>query len=303
MVNLLKRKSSDDIVREIHNEVDSAQERLLRQADAFIASLNISVESDIEEKGRRLKQLGFINSNVVKEAEKIIKVKQQQEIEVVKTKEQAELLRYYSQKYPFQKFLTLEELDRICVKYSLIHAPVASYLKEVPEKNLLDLERLQSLDKCDVEPMIYKFHVKDMTTINKLGWENGVSMDEIIHTFIQNEPRYSKERCMKHEWFYPELTDMPLFCIDKEIHGSADYKRYHAKIEIIDKSGFFIAAPKSHFDLENLTKKSKFGFFNVTVIEPKDPIVFEYCKGDIVRVDTKWGIEAEDKLLINEKLN
>jgi hypothetical protein len=76
----------------------------------------------------------------------------------------------------------------------------------------------------------------------------------------------------------------------------------------IDKSGFFIAAPKTHFNLKGLTQKSKFGFFNVlTVTVPKDPIVFEYCKNGICRIITKWGTSDDqsylDPALTNEIYN
>ena len=43
--------------------------------------------------------------------------------------------------------------------------------------------------------------------------------------------------------------------------------------------------------------------FNITVTEVKDPIVFEYCRGGMIRVISKWGLEGEDELLLNEKLN
>jgi hypothetical protein len=88
------------------------------------------------------------------------------------------------------------------------------------------------------------------------------------------------------------------------------YYKYHTTVRTIirtNKKGLFIAAPKSHFNLEGLNKKSKFGFFNVTVTEVKDPVVFEYCKNDIVRIVTKWGTEDDkaylDPILTDEKLN
>jgi hypothetical protein len=73
-------------------------------------------------------------------------------------------------------------------------------------------------------------------------------------------------------------------------------------IEKLDRTSLFIAAPKSHFNLDGLKKKNKFGFFNFTIFEVKDPIVFRYCRGG-VQVLSKWGDETNDKLLLNEKLN
>lgn len=68
---------------------------------------------------------------------------------------------------------------------------------------------------------------------------------------------------------------------------------------VISKSGLFIAAPKSDFNLEGLSKKGK-GYFNV--FEIKDPIVFRYVRGGI-QVITKWGLEADDDALVVDKLN
>ena len=63
----------------------------------------------------------------------------------------------------------------------------------------------------------------------------------------------------------------------------------------------FITAPKSHFDLKDLKSKG-LGFFDITITEVKDPIVFRYVKGGI-QVLSKWGLEASDATLQNEILN
>ena len=68
----------------------------------------------------------------------------------------------------------------------------------------------------------------------------------------------------------------------------------------VDRTGLFIAAPKSHFNLDGLKKTSKFSFNLVTI--QKDPIVFRYCRGGI-QVITKWGLEAGDESLVNPVIN
>lgn len=82
---------------------------------------------------------------------------------------------------------------------------------------------------------------------------------------------------------------------------------YEAELIKIEKSGLFIAAPNSHFDLRGLSKRSTFGFFNVQTSDLKDPVVFEYCKDDICRIITKWGTDDDqsylDPRLLNETLN
>ena len=75
------------------------------------------------------------------------------------------------------------------------------------------------------------------------------------------------------------------------------YDFHTDEMEEINRDGLFIAAPKSHFDLKGLKKKG-LGFFNFTVTEVKDPIVFRYVKGGI-QVLSKWGLEANDEMLVN----
>jgi hypothetical protein len=69
-----------------------------------------------------------------------------------------------------------------------------------------------------------------------------------------------------------------------------------------DRTGLFIAAPKEHFDLSELTFDEKKGFYEAKVRVIKDPIVFRYVKGGI-QVLSKWGLEAEDPALQIEILN
>ncbi len=74
-------------------------------------------------------------------------------------------------------------------------------------------------------------------------------------------------------------------------------------VQTIGQSGLFIAAPPSHFDLKELKKKTKHGWFSITEVVAKDPIVFEYVRGGFVRILTKWGLEANDPTLVVPQLN
>ena len=131
-------KSQERLIAEIHNEFDTAQERLLEEANQLLASLAPQPE-DIAE---RLKRVGFRNTPTVRRVEEFQSEKMMAEV-------QAKLILYYKQTYPFLKFLTEDELERICEKYNLIFAKVDRYIKEVPEKNLRDIEQAQELKEDD----------------------------------------------------------------------------------------------------------------------------------------------------------
>ena len=87
-----------NIVKQIHNEIDTAQLRLLNQAREIIKKSENS-DNDIILKAERLEKLGFKNTP----ASVIANKQKKKQIEVVKTKEQAELIEYYIREYPFQK--------------------------------------------------------------------------------------------------------------------------------------------------------------------------------------------------------
>jgi len=291
------------IVKQIHAEFDTAEDRLLTQADELLQSLSIPTESAISDKAQRLHRIGFVKSETVTQHEKIKQRQQQEQTKLVQTREFADLIRYYMQVYPFQKFLSEPELDRICAKYSLVYAPIANYIKDVPAKNIFDIEIAKPLDSGHVitKKISYRFYVDSdyrkkrfEKLIKAIGCSPVMSMDEInaiSNNWINNESDKLFVRHMPENLFYVISKLHPNLC---------DNKIVFTELEIIttDKSGLFIAAPASHFDTTGLTKDGKFGFLRKTIIEVKDPIVFRYCKGGI-QVITKWGLEASDELLTN----
>lgn len=98
------------------------------------------------------------------------------------------------------------------------------------------------------------------------------------------------------EWNFDTTSDHMILYDFNKANGLGSLSTFtYTKIV---KSGLFICAPQSHFDLDGL-KKNKFGFLKVIKTEVKDPIVFRYCRGG-VQVLSKWGLEADDELLYNE---
>lgn len=278
-------KNEQKIIAEIHNEFDTAEDRLLEQADTFLKELGLQTETCIEQKAIDLKNLGFINSEPVIKAkhlqDKIVKRTEQ----FVTTRERAELIRYYKQTYPFQKFLTESELNRICEKYGLIYAPVKHYLKDVPDKNVKELSSINEIKHTDKIGIEYRWKA-NKTNIEKTCPENvkEVLLGEGVK--INYDSSYEITVEISRQFNIPYTQ-----CIK---YTSLDHS-----IVTINKSGLFIAAPKSHFNLNGLEQKGKYAFLNITIAEVKDPIVFRYCRGG-VQVLSKWGLEASDESLVNE---
>ncbi len=261
----------------------------MEQADALLKELNIPTETEIEKKADRLALVGFKNAAPVKQAESLKSYRRQQEFKIVSTKSEAELIKYYQQTYPFNKFLTESELDRICKKYGLIYAPIANYIKDVPEKNLRELENKTNIKAEDVgkDKVVFKYDGSfnsKATPEQKQELKKGIDISNILSGRISDQ--WNNPVCRK------------FFGINYDI---CDWDSIHSEQTTIRMSGSFIAAPKSHFNLKGLNHKSKYGFLN-SFTEVKDPIVFRYVRGGIM-VDSKWGLEGEDESLVNEKMN
>jgi hypothetical protein len=214
------------------------------------------------------------------------------------------LIRGFTTKYPLEKFITVEELDRICEKYDLIHAPIVNYVKDIPEKNLLEIKRCKPLSQDDsYKGTITIIHtdLEGRFALSLLG-KNEFTLKEIQEIF----------KCWSAESssFYPKsLTSADITWFEHGLKCKFNLSSYPNCYEskIVDKSGLFIAAPKSHFNLEGLTKATKYGFFTVTKQEVKDPVVFEFCNEEIVRIISKWGTDDDqsylDPALLNENHN
>lgn len=277
MIPFLKNEKA--VIKEIHDSFDNAQEELLKEAESIINSTSNDLLID---KAERLKKLGFTSSIVAKKGSEV-------RDKLIQSKEDAELVAYYKQNYPLMKFLRESQLDEICGKYNLIYAPVKNYIKDVPEKNLRDIENAQSLKENDEVGNIEKLKIhKDNSFVSgdidiyNLAVKKGIEVDYPESIFRISRPMLSELRY--------KGGPLPF---------STRFSTMDFSLENCDKSGLFIAAPKSHFNTSGLTKKGKFGFMNVTVKEVKDPIVFRYCRGGI-QVITKWGLEASDEMLLNE---
>lgn len=276
---------SNKIILQIHAEFDSAQERLMDSATKMLAELNIKTEAGIEKHAKMHENLGFINSKVVAEHKEVSG-------KLNLTKETAELISYYKINYPFQKFLTESELDRICKKYNLIYAPVANYIENVPKKNLLEISNAKALQSSSYPDDVHKVKVSftGSSTNAPIEMKNYFKDPIVVKSNLLSPRSFSL-------WGYSA-------CLQLGYKGPKPESDFGIILEIITeyKSGLFIAAPKEHFNLKDVNMASQFGYAFSTYFVVKDPIVFRYCKGGL-QVLSKWGLEASDELVVNEKCN
>lgn len=270
----IPRKSSTALVEEIHAEFDSAQDRLLKRAYQIL-----SVEtSPTELAGKKLLELGFTNAPQVLAYTK-------KSTEVALSTQTAKLIQLYQTKYPTLKFITEDELARICKKYGLVFAPVSAYIGEVPSKNIEEIRNAPKLQMED-EPKdkCMFFYRGDFTT------EATAEQKKIVRAGIPCKIDHYGQRITNNNAIVRESLG-----IASSICTIAyDYRSF----KLYSRQGLFIAAPKSDFNLEGIESDTDFGYAKVTTIEVKDPIVFRYIDGGL-QILSKWGLEANDPALAN----
>lgn len=258
------------IVEKIHTEIDTAEARLLQEAKNIIA-----LNSDVDDKAERLEKIGFLN------AAPVVKNKLSKAV-LVHNSEEAKRIEYYKHNYPFLKFITENELDRICEKYGLIYMPIENYVGDVPLKNITDIENAQPRKDNDIpEDKIWSELKRDnsffLTSASGGNW-CGMWGTEWYKIPKRIDGKHFFGTSSASEYLRDNLGFKAQYLI-----GSVDNITE-------DRKGLFICAPKNYF-------KGNSKAISFTRVE--DPIVFRYVKGGI-QVITKWGLEASDETLLNE---
>lgn len=230
-------------IEKIHNEFDTAGEKLLAEAKQILS------REDDTSKGDRLKSLGFAKCAAVETASKI-------KLEKAQSQETAELVQYYQQWYPNYKFITESIVKQICEKYGLVCGEVGMYKGDVPEKNISEIE---------------SFKLRDEDKIKQTNFDD--YRDNMLRNALMNQ------RSLGFSGFYQTTysPDPPSQITERLIQPI-----------------FTICAPEKDFDMKYM---SKIGYKLIP-----DPIVLQPVKGGYLIV-SKWGLEASDEGLVNQKMN
>ena len=251
-----------------------------------------------------LKELGFESCETVKKCEEIVQRNKEKEEINEKYLSQLKTIKELKQKYPFEVFTTLKEFESICEKYNLIYAPAKNYVKDIPEKNVLEIANAKKLSYDFIAKDKYKLIPKKGGEKRFQAFLNAINKSDGI--FDKDEHKELLKKYADREYCsWSIYEDVWAYVIWKEI-GEIGFYTF-SNVEHISIQELHIAAPKSHFNLDDVKKTSKFGFSMATVKEVKDPIAFEFCCNDIIRIISKWGTPDDqsylDERLVNENLN
>lgn len=158
-------QSEFSIVEEIHRSFDDEMSAIL--AEVSIKHDLLKAQSDIKIKCAQLLSLGFNNAPEVLE---IKKLKEENELRIEENKKKEKILsgiKYFQQKYPLYKIITLDSLDKICEKYQLGYAAISNFTGVVPQKNL-DVLLSSKIDDNDKALLSERRHRSEISERSKL---------------------------------------------------------------------------------------------------------------------------------------
>lgn len=255
-------------VLEIHNSFDTAAENILEEAK------NILKEAETKDfkKLERLESLGF------KQSKQVVELKPFQ-AKANLSKEQIELVHYYQKEYPFNKFITEEQVKEICHKYNLVCGDVDRFKGFVPEKNLKEIEsfKLKSKEK------------NVLIASNGLIFENAEIRPAHYTTgYFHIYKKGTNLFCFQSqdgEDFYGGLRDNPF---------NLEIKHEQSRF-IINDNKLKICAPVKDMDISGLELKEGYKLEKKHI---PDPVVLQPVRGGYL-VLAKWGQEANDPILAN----
>ena len=271
-------------VLEIHNEFDTAADKILEEA---ISIINKSSTIDFS-KLHRLKKLGFANTKDVVEQEPIIK-------KVNLSKEQIELVNYYKRNYPLNKFITEEQVKEICHKYNLVCGDVTRFKGFVPDKNLKEIERFELKNNEKTTLIGSGGFIFENAEIRSGGGYYHIhkinNPDPYIYAFQSSDGITFYGQDSKNIFGYK--YDLPT-----KSNRLLDDSAFATGI-VIETNVLKICAPVKDMDISGLELEEGYKLVKKHI---PDPVVLQPVKGGYL-ILTAWGDEASDPIVVNEILN
>lgn len=283
-------------VEVIHKEVDELTDKLVNK---LLEDCNIQVPEPSEEerlirKANLMKSLGFSNEN------EIIHKLEREESLISDTKEKiknAELLYNtflsIQKQYPNDKIVSKEDFEKVLEKYNLVYAPASCYIKDVPEKNLIEIEKSGTTS--------YRHQPDSFRILTSIKFYNDISKKE------QNKilEVLADKRVFKQD-SYISLYEVGDIIHLNEVKLSTRFSNIVSSVdcEKVNRATLMIAAPRSHFNLKNGYLSDKYEYVKGKELkvsyETRDPIAFHIIKSDnieYIRISSKWGTDDDQSYL------
>ena len=181
--------------------------------------------------------------------------------------EKQTIINNYNQTYVNNKFIIESQLERLCEKYDLYVRDPYFFLGDIPEKNINDI-------------MTFKAKVEDVFKLDILDRLNKIYSftNSDVHTISTYDSRYVK---------LPEIVKLSRDFDSNQVLSIAAVKSLFSPLAF-QESNARILQNKSELEAKNKVEM--------------DPIVLLKVHGGYLII-TAWGDEANDELVVNQKLN
>lgn len=257
------------IIDDIHDEFYKAGDQLLQDA---INLINNAPQYNLD-KINTLKALGFSQAQEVSIAEPTLK-------NVELSKEQIELVNYYKEHYPNQRFITEDKIQEICHKYNLVYGEVSRFKGFVPNSQL-ELIANFTLKPAEKHTLICRqrnngeiFYIENAVILEKGAYK---------HIFKVGETDSLKHAFQKSaDWDHFYSNDA------KNLFGL----RYKGSIDFtVENDTLMICAPVKDMDISGYELIDGYKLEKPHI---PDPVVIQKVKGGGL-ILAAWGDEASDE--------
>ena len=215
------------VIEQIHNEFDNASDFILQEAQKILAE----AEKQDVGKGQRLQKLGFYKTQKALQfstIDKQIKLSHEQMDKINKMKEQ----------YPNYKYIPLDIVEIVCKKYNLGCAQADCYTGDIPEKNLVEIEKFNTIIELEVKIHNDKMSkIYDQNTYPNLYSQHFKSIRDYYICAPRNE-LLLEDKVEKKGFFYVEKP-IPDPIVLYPIEGHMGRGRYRYSNEYLPE-GFLI---------------------------------------------------------------
>lgn len=278
VVKSVTRKTTNEIIEEIHETFFTEVDRLLVEAD--IKKDTSTDKGDLLSKAKKLENLGFTAAKETSFAKT-----EEARIEAAKKENKIkdslkEAIHYFSFKYPLYKFITTESVKKICERYNLVYGPVSRYIGTVPDKNLEEISnfKVAKEDECYEE---IKHYVR-------WGFTNSSEHVRFCSSEILEAEKQARENLYKGlSW--EDVHRAMMISSPHDPHSYTETKLLPLEI----------CAPLKDFNMKDHEIKD----FKLSKIEIPDPVVLKpvHYKGEKYYLCVSvWGIESSDELVLNQ---
>ena len=159
-----------NVIELIHEDFDNAADEFLEKANEILKEGTKEMKPEIQ---TALEEFGF------KRAQDVVEIKEAAKAKAV-AKDVAEKVSYFFEHYPFNKFITREQVKDICKKYGLVFGKTEWYIGNIPEKNQMEIAGFKVRDEDKIESRdIMIVATKDEFDQKGLQMSNGWELKEL----------------------------------------------------------------------------------------------------------------------------